>query len=66
MVTAELKINYLRPAAGDFVVARASVVHRGARLAVCRCDVFAVTASGGEVLCAAAQGTITTLSKRVE
>lgn len=59
-VTSEFKINYVRPAQGDFLVARAEVLHRGRAHAVCRCDVFAVE-NGFERLCATAQGTITTL-----
>jgi uncharacterized protein (TIGR00369 family) len=52
-VTAEFKINYLRPAKdADQLLAVATVVQ-----AVCRCDVFAVQA-GERRLCAAAQGTI--------
>ncbi|RME84606.1 MAG: PaaI family thioesterase [Caldilineae bacterium] len=57
VVTSEYKINYLRPATGTHLIARASVVHAGRTQAVCRCDVFAVT-DEGERLCAAAQGTI--------
>jgi uncharacterized protein (TIGR00369 family) len=57
VVTSEMKINYIRPAIGARVIARASVVHAGRRQAVCRCDIF-VEQDGGEVLCAAAQGTI--------
>jgi uncharacterized protein (TIGR00369 family) len=58
VVTAEYKINYLRPAAGgDRLVALASVVGSGKTQAVCRCDVF-VEAGGEWKLCAAAQGTI--------
>jgi uncharacterized protein (TIGR00369 family) len=58
VVTAEYKINYLRPAiGGDRLLAVASVVGSGKTQAVCRCDVFVV--DGGELkLCAAAQGTI--------
>lgn len=57
-VTAEFKINYLRPAtAGDHLLAVATVVGSGKTQAVCRCDVYVV--SGQERrLCAAAQGTI--------
>lgn len=58
VVTSEFKINYLRPAMGDCIVARASVIHAGKTQAVCRCDVFAVK-DGKESLCATAQGTIT-------
>lgn len=57
VLTQEFKINYLRPAVGDFLVAKASVVYAGKRQAVCRCDVFALS-NGEEKLVAAAQGTI--------
>ncbi|MFP4591783.1 PaaI family thioesterase [uncultured Ralstonia sp.] len=57
-VTAEFKINYLRPAKdADQLLAVATVVGSGKTQAVCRCDVFAVQA-GERRLCAAAQGTI--------
>ncbi len=62
VVTAEFKINYVRPAKGDMLVARAHVVYAGKSQAVCRCDVFAV-ADGNETLCAIAQGTISAMSK---
>ena len=65
VVTSELKINYLRPALGTSLVARASAVHSGKTQAVCRCDVFAV-GEKGEVLCAAAQGTIVRMSRPAE
>ncbi len=57
VVTAELKINYCRPAIGDRLVARSYVVSAGQTQAIVRCDVFSVTA-GDEKLCAVAQGTI--------
>lgn len=60
VVTAEFKVNYLRPAQGEALVARASVVHSGRSQAVCRCDVFVVN-DGEERLCAVAQGTIAAL-----
>lgn len=62
VLTAEYKINFLRPASGEWLVARASLVHSGRRRAVCRCDVFAVGAGGEGVLCAAAQGTIASVA----
>jgi uncharacterized protein (TIGR00369 family) len=62
VVTAEFKINYLRPAQGEELVARASVVHAGKSQAVCQCQVFAV-AEGQELLCAVAQGTIAALAR---
>lgn len=57
VVTSEFKINYVRPAVGDVLIARATVVHTGSSQAVCRCDVFA-SKDGVERLCATAQGTI--------
>ncbi len=60
VVTSEFKINYLRPAQGDSLLARAEVVHCGRTQAVCRCDVFA-SEQGVERLCATAQGTIAKL-----
>jgi len=56
-VTSEYKINYLRPAIAEKLVARASVLASGKKQAVCRCEVFAV-GDGGERLAAVAQGTI--------
>ncbi|NLX52529.1 MAG: PaaI family thioesterase [Deltaproteobacteria bacterium] len=62
VVTSEFKINYVRPALGDFIVARAHAVYVGKNQAVCRCDVFAVK-DGQESLCAVAQGTITKIGR---
>ncbi len=56
-VASELKINFVRPAVGQILVARATVLAAGRSQAVCRCDVFAVS-DGVEKLCAAAQGTV--------
>ena len=64
VVTSEFKINYVRPATGEFLVARATVVHAGTNQAVCRCDVYASDA-GIERLCATAQGTIVKVAERV-
>jgi len=60
VVTSEFKINYVRPAVGERLIARADAVHTGKSQAVCRCDVF-VLQDGKEKLCAIAQGTITRL-----
>ncbi|MGY8903919.1 MAG: PaaI family thioesterase [Burkholderiales bacterium] len=59
-VTSEFKINYVRPAIGERLIARAHAVHTGSSQAVCRCDVFVLT-QGVEKLCAVAQGTIARL-----
>lgn len=56
-LTSEFKINYLRPAVGAELVARAQARTAGKRQAVCQCEIFAV-AEGGETLCALAQGTV--------
>lgn len=61
VVTSEFKINYLRPAVGERLVARAHAVHTGKSQAVCRCDVFMLK-GGEEKLCAVAQGTIAVLA----
>lgn len=58
VLTAEYKINYLRPAVGHTLIARASVIYAGKTTATCRCDVFTVDAQGQEKICATAQGTI--------
>ena len=59
-VTSEYKINYVRPAIGEVLIAKATVVAAGRRQAVCRCDVL-VRQDGEEKLCAVAQGTIARL-----
>ena len=57
VLTSEFKINYVRPAVGERLIARAHAVHTGKNQAVCRCDVY-VLSQGEEKLCAVAQGTI--------
>jgi uncharacterized protein (TIGR00369 family) len=59
VLTAEYKINYLRPAVGSKLIARASVIYAGKTTATCRCDVFSVNEAGDEKMCATAQGTVT-------
>ncbi|QFG25177.1 PaaI family thioesterase [Actinomadura sp. WMMB 499] len=58
LVTAGFAIDYLRPARGALLRARARVVRAGRTRVVCRCDVSAVDGAGAETLCAVAQGTI--------
>jgi uncharacterized protein (TIGR00369 family) len=60
VVTSEFKINYLRPAMGDSLIARAQVIYAGKNQAVCRCDIFC-TDGQEERLCATSQGTISRL-----
>lgn len=66
VVTSEFKINYVRPALGTALVARAGVAHRGSSQTVCRCDIYAIDASGGETLVAIAQGTIVRMGSAKE
>ena len=57
VVTAEIKINLLAPARGDYLIAKGRVLKPGRRLIVVASDVFAVT-GGNETLIAALQGTM--------
>lgn len=63
VVTSEYKINYIRPAVGERLIARAKAVHVGKSQSVCTCEIFAVN-DGEEKLCAIAQGTIARLPER--
>ena len=56
-LTAKMKINYLRPASGEALIARARALSGGRTLSVVRCEIVALE-DGVERLCAAAQGTI--------
>ncbi|WP_328886212.1 PaaI family thioesterase [Streptomyces sp. NBC_00316] len=58
VLTGGFSIQYIRPATGRTLVARAAVVHTGRRQAVVRCDLFAAVDDGEEILCAVAQGTV--------
>lgn len=57
VMTAEIKINLLRPAVGKRLVARGSVLKTGRRLVVVRADVF-VQAPGAEAMVATLLGTM--------
>ncbi|MEU1144572.1 PaaI family thioesterase [Streptomyces sp. NPDC005863] len=58
VLTSGFSIQYVRPATGVRLVARAVVVHTGRRQATVRCELYAVAAEGAETLCAIAQGTV--------
>ncbi len=62
VLTSEYKINYLKPAIGQTLIARASVVYAGKRQAVCRCEVFTINDQSKESLCATALGTIVAIA----
>ena len=57
VVTLEYKVNFLRPAAGDRLLAEGSVLRAGRSVTVTRVDVF-VEAHGRRSLCAALQQSI--------
>jgi uncharacterized protein (TIGR00369 family) len=56
-VTSEYKINYIRPAMGERLVAQSSVLSSGKTQAVCECKVYAFKGSDKKLI-AVAQGTI--------
>ncbi|WP_031091018.1 PaaI family thioesterase [Streptomyces sp. NRRL WC-3549] len=58
VLTGGFSIQYIRPATGRTLSARATVVHTGRRQAVARCDLYTVDDEGAETLCAVAQGTV--------
>lgn len=61
IVTSNFRIDYTAPAQGVALVSRGEVASSGKRQAVCRCEVYMVSESGEEKLCALAQGTIVSL-----
>jgi len=56
-VTSEYKINYVRPALGEILIARSTVLASGKKQATCECKVY-VVAEQREKLVAVALGTI--------
>lgn len=62
-VTSEYKINYLRPAVGKTLVAKATVLSSGKNQAVCQCTIIAIDDDEREV--AVAQGTIVKVAPKV-
>ena len=64
-VTTEYKINFLRPAQGDFIVSRATAYYdknNSGKKVICNCDVHLIR-NQSEVLCATAQGIIDPMNK---
>ena len=58
VMTAEIKINLLRPASGPLLEARGEVLKPGRRLVVVRADVFALQDGGAETHVATLLGTM--------
>ena len=57
VLTAEMKLNYTRPAVREMLVERAWVISSGRTQAVARCDIFCIK-GGEEKLCVAVQGMV--------
>lgn len=62
VVTGGFTIQYVRPARGRTLRARAEVVQAGRRQAVCRCELTVIDEAGVERVCAVAQGTVLPLN----
>lgn len=59
VLTGGFTINYMRPARGRTLRARASTVHAGRRQATCRCELYTIgDDDAAPIHCATAQGTI--------
>ncbi|OIV37893.1 thioesterase [Mangrovactinospora gilvigrisea] len=56
LLTTGFSIEYLRPARGVLLRARAHAVRAGRTRITCRCDLLMVDGDGAETLCAIAQG----------
>lgn len=63
VLTVEYKVNFLSPAQGERMIARARVTKPGRTVTVCTCDVFAVK-NGKERIVATMLGTIMTVRER--
>lgn len=48
VVTVELKVNYLRPAIGDFLLSKAYVLKGGKKISTIRTEIFAVDENSGK------------------
>ena len=62
VMSAELKIHFLRPAVGDQLIARGEVLKPGKRLMIVKADVFARTGAE-EVMIATLLGTMVPVNK---
>jgi uncharacterized protein (TIGR00369 family) len=64
-VTAEYKINYVRPAMGSGLRAKAQVISRGKRQVVCSCEI-SIEKDGESKLCAIALGTVSAIEPAIK
>ena len=58
VLTTEFKINLLKPAVGEKLIARAEVIKYGKLLKVCQSSVYCVSEKNHEELCAFVTGTM--------
>jgi uncharacterized protein (TIGR00369 family) len=65
VLTGGFTIEYLRPAQGRSLEARAEVIHASRRQATCRCDLYMLDDDGERTYCAAAQGTVIAIRQPV-
>ncbi|WP_232729143.1 PaaI family thioesterase [Ulvibacter sp. MAR_2010_11] len=63
ILTVEFKINLIAPGQGDFLLAKAEVLHRGRTITLCNTRVFSVT-NGTEKLSAVVQASLMQLHDR--
>jgi|GEM_PF-197000 len=56
-LTAEFKINYIRPGLGSQLIAKAKARSSGKRMAICQCEIY-VLHNEEHKLCALAQGSV--------
>ena len=61
-VTAEYKINYVRPAICEILPAKSKIISSGQRQAVCECRIYVIS-DGNQRLVAVAHGTIVKAEK---
>ena len=58
VLTTEFKINLLKPAVGEKLIARSEVIKYGKILKICKASVFSFSSKEGESLCAVTIGTM--------
>lgn len=63
VLTVEFKINLLAPGDGEQLVVRGEALRAGRTLTICQIDAYAVSAEGGETLCASGLGTYMSVTR---
>lgn len=65
VLSVEFKVNFMKPAIGDVLIARGKVIRKGRTLTVGQSDVYAVN-EGVETHCATCQATLIVLPKSAD